>query len=77
MGESRPYWFPAKQHGWGWRLPVKWQGWLVLMAFALAQAVGPFLLPPQKGALAYSLYAGALTIAFLAVCWVKGERKRP
>jgi hypothetical protein len=20
------FWFPAKRYGWGWGLPVKWQG---------------------------------------------------
>ncbi len=27
------FWFPAKSYGWGWGLPVKWQGWLVLLAY--------------------------------------------
>jgi hypothetical protein len=26
------YWFPAKRYGWGWGLPVTWQGWAVLAA---------------------------------------------
>lgn len=26
------YWFKAKLYGWGW-VPVRWQGWLVVLAF--------------------------------------------
>jgi len=29
------YWFPAKDFGWGWTLPDSWQGWSVLIAYAL------------------------------------------
>jgi hypothetical protein len=32
-------WFPAKRYGWGWGLPVAWQGWVVLLAW-LALFVG-------------------------------------
>ncbi len=28
----QPYWFPAKTYGWGWGLPVTWQGWVVTAA---------------------------------------------
>ena len=30
-----PYWFPAKDFGWGWTLPKTWQGWAVLIAYAV------------------------------------------
>ena len=28
------YWFKKKIYGWGW-FPVKWQGWFVIIIFAL------------------------------------------
>jgi len=31
---QREFWFPAKRYGWGWGLPVAWQGWAVLIAYA-------------------------------------------
>lgn len=27
---GKKIWFPAKRYGWGWGLPVTWQGWVVL-----------------------------------------------
>jgi hypothetical protein len=40
------YWFPAKRYGWGWGLPVTWQGWLV--AFIALTVAGGFVFPPMK-----------------------------
>jgi len=25
---NKTYWFKAKRYGWGWGLPLTWQGWL-------------------------------------------------
>ena len=30
---SKQYWFPVKRYGWGWGLPIVWQGWVVLVAY--------------------------------------------
>ena len=38
------YWFPAKTYGWGWGLPITWQGWLVFLAALALFACGAFLL---------------------------------
>jgi hypothetical protein len=35
MEEEQKYWFPAKRYGWGWGLPITWQGWLTLVVFIL------------------------------------------
>jgi hypothetical protein len=48
-----PYWFPAKRYGWGWGLPMTWQGWLVLAAFLALVVAGTFLFPPRKAMAAY------------------------
>jgi hypothetical protein len=29
MEQSPRYWFAAKRYGYGWGLPLTWQGWLV------------------------------------------------
>lgn len=39
------YWFPAKEYGYGWGLPVTWQGWLVIVAYLVLIAAGIFLFP--------------------------------
>jgi hypothetical protein len=25
--------FPAKEYGWGWRMPCAWQGWVVMLVY--------------------------------------------
>ena len=40
MPSRSRYWFPAKRYGWGWGLPVAWQGWLVLAVFFGLVAAG-------------------------------------
>lgn len=37
------YWFPAKTYGWGWGMPITWQGWLVFLAALGLFACGAFL----------------------------------
>jgi hypothetical protein len=32
MADEKKYWFPRKTYGWGWGLPIAWQG---RMAWAL------------------------------------------
>jgi hypothetical protein len=76
MTSSSPYWFPAKRYGWGWGLPVAWQGWAVLAAFIALFGLG-FLLFPPGSALAYLLaYVTLLTASLIAICWLKGEPPR-
>jgi hypothetical protein len=29
--ESKDIWFPAKKYGYGWGVPLKWQGWAALL----------------------------------------------
>jgi len=67
------YWFPAKRYGWGWGLPVKWQGWAVLAVFLLLVLPGIYLLPPAQDVFAFAIYIAGLIVAFVAVCYVKGE----
>ena len=67
------YWFPAKRHGWGWGAPVAWQGWAVLVVYIGLLVGGIPLIQVAKGDLAYLMYACALTVALIAVCWVTGE----
>ena len=38
-------WFPTKTYGWGWGLPRRWQGWVVVVAFFAALAGATPLLP--------------------------------
>ena len=72
--EDATFWFPAKSYGWGWGLPVKWQGWAVLGVYFLLLFLGIKLLHAQGNIDGFFLYLGVLTVALIAVIAVKGER---
>ena len=71
------YWFPVRRasRGWGWGLPLVWQGWLAYALFVGALAGGLVLLAGygQTSVVAYSCILSAL---FLALVWWKGEPQR-
>ena len=73
MNTKPQYWFPAKTYGWGWGIPSRWEGWLVLGSyFALLLGGIPFL-KPLVHPIDFSLYVTVLSVAFVAVCWRTGE----
>jgi hypothetical protein len=78
--ERREIWFPAKRYGWGWGLPVTWQGWLVLAGYFLLAIGGAGILLSKPNAvaspIAFSVYMLLLSLALIWVCWIKGERPK-
>jgi hypothetical protein len=66
-------WFPAKTYGFGWGLPVCWQGWAVLGVFLVLLVVGSIFLLSDELAVYFFIYAVTLSIGLLLVCWLKGE----
>ena len=74
MSEKPAFWFPAKRYGWGWGLPVRWQGWVVFAAYlALVYAALQYFRPQRDiGGLFVSVLA--LTAVLIAIVAVKGER---
>jgi len=75
-GEGQKYWFPAKRFGWGWSFPTVWQGWVVLIAYMALVVGGVPVVQGTIGNLVYVVYLVVLTVAFIAICWVKGEPRR-
>jgi hypothetical protein len=73
MDTPKPYWFPAKRHGWGWGPPVTWQGWVVLAVFLLLLVAGFVRYPPVPNPVAFIVYVAVLTAALVFVCLLKGE----
>lgn len=76
MNSERRYWFPAKRHGWGWGLPVSWQGWAVLAIFVALVFADAFLVLPRYGLLIFYVLAGFLVACLMLVCFYTGEPPR-
>jgi hypothetical protein len=72
--DTRRYWFPVRpaRNGWGWGLPVVWEGWAVLLGYFAVLIGGIILLAPfgELAIIGYSLALGAL---LLAIFFWKGE----
>ena len=73
MSNDKTYWFPAKRYGWGWGLPTVWQGWAVMVAFAILVLVGAVFLLPSRGEAVFVAYSTFLCAVLIAICWAKGE----
>lgn len=69
-------WFGTKRYGYGWGLPTRWQGWLVLVGYLVAMLVPAVFFRTSKLAAAYLVYAVLLSIVLVAICLWKGEKPR-
>lgn len=77
VGPATPaYWFAAKTYGWGWGLPLTWQGWMVFVAYVATVSIVSVLWPPPRHAVGFGVGIAGATLAMLAVCWLKGEPPR-
>ncbi len=76
MSDRPLYWFPAKRYGWGWGLPLTWQGWAVLAAFIGLFGAGFLIFPPNRELTSLLVYVAVLCALQFAVCWLKGEPPR-
>ena len=73
MEEKTNYWFPAMKYGWGWGLPLVWQGWVTLILYLGSIALSLHLFPPEEKLLLFVLATTSLSVLFVVVCWLKGE----
>lgn len=73
--QQREIWFPAKRYGWGWGVPIAWQGWVVLLAYFAALAIAGWLFLPLQRAM-FIVVAAIATVLLIFVCWLKGEKPR-
>ena len=73
MQPESGYWFRAKRYGWGWGLPLKWQGWAVLVVFGVLLGVGSVVISPATHPVSYMLYVGVLSALLVGTCYAKGE----
>jgi len=73
ISENARYWFPAKRYGWGWGLPIAWEGWLVMLAYFGLLALAFVVAPPRQSLSGFLAYVALLTALLVAICWWKGE----
>ncbi len=65
-------WFPAKTYGWGWGIPRRWQGWVVMIGFVAALVPGMRLAVTHAWwFVGYSIVLGATLVG---ICYWKGEK---
>ncbi|MEO8465344.1 MAG: hypothetical protein ABI640_08375 [Gammaproteobacteria bacterium] len=74
MSATPTFWFPVKKYGWGWGLPVRWQGWVVFVAYLVLILFGMYHFLPERNALALFAYICGMTVLLTAIVVVKGER---
>ena len=74
MSERPPFWFAAKRYGYGWGLPVRWEGWLVFVAYLALLYAGIHYIFGPTSKLGLGIYIGVLTAALVAIVFIKGER---
>ena len=68
-------WFRMKRYGYGWGLPTRWQGWLVLAIYVCALLIAGLWFDRSRP-LAFNASVIILTVLLIAICAWKGERPR-
>ena len=74
---GRQYWFAAKRYGWGWGLPITWQGWVVLVLLlwlAVVFSVTRYLMP--HGLVFHLAFVLVMVLVLVGICYKKGEPPR-
>lgn len=77
MIEQAPrYWFRAKRYGWGWGLPLTWQGWAVLVGYGGLIVLTSELISPATNPVAFGACILLLSAVLIGICYAKGEPAR-
>lgn len=66
-------WFPPKTYGYGWGMPSRWQGWVVLLGYVIALVAGSVWLAARSLPL-YIVYTLGITAVLVVICAWKGEK---
>jgi hypothetical protein len=70
------YWFRAKRYGWGWGLPLTWEGWVVFgLWLGIVAAAIPVLHLFRHAGEEFFFIAG-MVLVLVGVCYWKGEPAR-
>ena len=75
-------WFKAKQYGWGWGLPMTWQGWVIFiayLAFIVFAAIRSAMSNPHAASHFLIVYISQVLFAslvLLVIVYVTGEKPK-
>lgn len=74
-GQRPPYWFDAKEFGWGWGWPARREGWAVYIIWLiLVLGISP---PLALNSLPlFVVFILFVTAVLIAICYAKGEPPR-
>lgn len=70
--DERRYWFPAKRYGWGWGFPIRWQGWVVMIAWIAGVIVGTLTISPMNQVI-FLGFMVIMVVILIGICWATGE----
>jgi hypothetical protein len=68
-------WFGAKRYGYGWGLPTRWQGWVVLCVYFAGLVLGARLFAGTRP-FRFTACAIILSVFMIVICAWKGESPR-
>jgi hypothetical protein len=73
MNSPTNYWFRAKPNGCGWDLPLRWQGWVVMLVYFGLMLSGGIYVANTRRAAVFIPCAIVLSLLLVLICWLKGE----
>lgn len=76
VSQTDEYWFPAKRYGWGWGLPIRWQGWIVMIVYVALLALDAYAFLRAQHLVMFFVVAVLLNFILVLICWLKGEPPR-
>jgi hypothetical protein len=76
MDQGPRYWFAAKRYGWGWGLPLTWEGWVVYIGWFAAFFGGIAALGLRHLQAPHFAFVVAMVTLLVVVCYSKGEPPR-
>jgi hypothetical protein len=76
MRSEKDVWFRGKRIGFGWGLPVRWQGWIVLLIYGLLMSIGIAMLQQTRYHGFVLSYMTLLTCILIVICIWKGGPPR-
>ena len=74
MSYGPTFWFPVKRYGWGWGLPVRWQGWLVFVSYLALMGAALYYFMGQRNGVGLLASTLVLTLVLVVIVFAKGER---